>query len=97
MNQMNCTLFLWNFKTGKLQLRIYFFPDNFVQHVVSKSLKLYDISINFIAFVLIVKSVSHIYEIILVKKSLNETLKKLMAQKTVKWKDMLRGRSDDSH
>lgn len=87
MNQMNCTISLWNFKTGKIQLRIYFFPDNFVQQVVSKSLKLYDISINFITFVLILKSVSHIYEIILVKKSLNETLKswwrkKLLNEKT---------------
>lgn len=38
-----------------------FFPDNFVQHVLFKSLKIYNISINFIVFVVILKSVSHIY------------------------------------
>lgn len=34
---------------------------------------------------------------ILAKKSLKKNSEKLMAQKTVKWKDMLRGRSDNSH
>lgn len=44
-------------------------------------MKLYDISINFIVFVLILKLVLYIYEIILVKKLLNEILKSWWCKK----------------